>query len=122
MMYVITKIALVILSGVYAMRASNIVFNREPMTPLWFVALFAFVMTLVLFHRSPTVPGLWQYTVVGLCLFGVVANAALFFAPDAAHNTPTNLAFSAVSVVGWAIVALSSFLLNFAKAEGAAGI
>jgi hypothetical protein len=117
MMYIITKVALVILAGIYAMRASSIVFVREPLTPLWFVALFAFAMTLVLFYRTPTVPGVWQYTVIGLCLIGVAANTMLYFAPDAAHSSPTNLAFSAVSIVGWGIVALSSFLLTFAKID-----
>jgi hypothetical protein len=114
-MFVLTKIALVILAGVYAMRVSNTIFNPSPITPLWFVALFAFVMCLVFFYRPPVVRGTWQYTAIALCLVGVAANAMLFFAPDAAHGTPTNLTFSAVSVVGWGIVALSSALLTFAE-------
>jgi hypothetical protein len=120
MMFVITKAALVVLAGIYAMRSSSILFHPTALTPLWFVALFAFIMTLILFYRPPTVPGWWQYTVIGLCLVGVVANAMLYLAPDAEHSDPTNMAFSAFSVVGWGIVCLSSILLTFAKtAEGA---
>jgi xanthine/uracil permease len=115
MMLVITKAVLVILAGIYAMRASSIVFPPSSFSPLWFVALFAFVMSLVLFYRPPTVQGWWQYTVIGLCLIGVAANAMLFLAPDAEHSDPTNMAFSAVSIVGWGIVCLSSILLTFAK-------
>ncbi len=113
-MFVVTKAALVILAGVYAMRASSIIFTRGEFTPLWFVALFAFVMSVVLFYRMPTVQGWWQYAVIGLCLVGVAANAMLFLAPDAEHGDMTNLTFSTVSVVGWRIVALSLFLLTFA--------
>jgi hypothetical protein len=118
-MFILTKVALVILAGIYAMRVSNEVFNPSAITPLWFVALFAFVMCLVLFYRPPVERGAWQYTTIALCLIGVAANAMLYFAPDAAHGTPTNLSFSAVSVVGWSIVALSSALLTFAEPASA---
>ncbi len=107
MLAIASKTALVILAGVYAMRASGVIFHPQPLQPLMGVALFAFIMSVILFQNPPTVPGLWLYTVIGLCLFGVAANTMLFFAPDAAHNTPTNLAFSAVSIVGWAIVAIN---------------
>jgi peptidoglycan/LPS O-acetylase OafA/YrhL len=114
MMVIATKAALVVLAGIYAMRASDVIFARAAFTPLWFVALFAFGMSLVLFYRPPTVQGWWQYSVIGLCLVGVAANALLFFAPDTDHSNPTDLAFSAVSVLGWSIVGVSSFLLVFA--------
>lgn len=114
MIAIIPKAALVILAGVYAMRFSNQFFNPAKLQPLWFAAVLAFIMSLVLFYRPPTVQGWWQYTATGLCLVGVAANTILFFAPDAAHNTPTNLAFSAVSMVGWAIVAAACFFLVFA--------
>jgi xanthine/uracil permease len=120
MMFVVTKAAIIILAGIYAMRTSSILFRDESFSPLWFVALFAFVMSLVLFYRPPSVQGWWQYTVIGLCLVGIAANAMLYLAPDAEHNDPVNLAFSALSVIGWGIVALSSILLTFgAAAEGA---
>jgi hypothetical protein len=101
-----TKVALVILAGVYARRASNTLFHPQPFTPLWGVALFAFVMSMIMFYNPPTARGVWLYTAVGLCLVGVAANTMLYFAPDAAHATPTNLTFSAVSIVGWAVVAI----------------
>jgi uncharacterized membrane protein len=79
MIFVIAKTALVTLAGIYAKRASNIVFHPIMVTLLWFVTLFAFVMSLVLFYRPPTVQGWWQYTVIGLCLVGVAANAIRFW-------------------------------------------
>jgi hypothetical protein len=114
-MIVITKIALVILAGVYAMRGTNVLFHPSSFQPLSIVAIFAFMMSIILFQRPPTVQGWWQYTAIILCLVGMGANAMLFFAPDASHSSPTNLTFSAVSIVGWAIVGLSSALLTFAQ-------
>jgi peptidoglycan/LPS O-acetylase OafA/YrhL len=103
---VLSKTVLVVLAGVYAMRASNVLFHPQAFQPLMGVALFAFVMSVLLFHRPPTGPGWWMYTVIGLCLVGVAANTMLFVAPDALHNNPTDRTFSLVSIVGWAIVAL----------------
>jgi hypothetical protein len=117
MMFVVTKAALVILAGIYAMRASSVIFQPSPFTPLMLVALFAFIMSVVLFYRAPAVQGWWQYSVIGLCLVGVAANAMLFLAPDAEHSDRTNLAFSAISVVGWGVVAFSTAMLSFAKPD-----
>jgi hypothetical protein len=111
-MYVITKVTLVILAGVYTMRATNVIFNPTSFNPMSLVALFAFVMSFVLFNRLPTTPGIWAFTVVGLCIFGVFANSMLYFRPDAAHASPTNMTFSAVSIIGWAIVALYAGLVS----------
>jgi hypothetical protein len=112
MMYVLTKATLVILAGVYTMRATNVMFNPESFNPMSLVAMFAFVMSFVLFNRLPTAPGIWAFAVVGLCLFGVVANSLLYFRPDAAHASPTNMTFSAVSIFGWAIVAIYAGLVS----------
>ncbi len=107
MLMVISKTVLVVLAGVYAMRATGVIFHPQPFQALMGVAIFAFVMSVVLFQNPPTVPGWQLYTVIALCLFGVAANTMLFFAPDAAHDTPTNLAFSAVSMVGWGWLVLA---------------
>lgn len=111
-MYVITKATLVILAGIYAMRATNVIFNPSSFNPMSLVAMFAFVMSFVLFNRLPTGPGVWAYSVIGLCLFGVVANTLLYFKPDPAHASPTNMSFSALSMIGWAIVALYAALAS----------
>jgi xanthine/uracil permease len=74
-------------------------------------------MALVLFHRPPMVQGWWQYTVIGLCLTGVAANAMLFVAPDAEHGDPTNMMFSVFSVAGWGIMCFSSILLSFSSSS-----
>jgi hypothetical protein len=103
---VLSKIALVVLAGVYALRASNVLFHPQPFQPLMAVAVFAFVMSLLLFRRPPTAPGWWMYTVIGLCLVRVAANTMLFVAPDALQSSTTDRAFSLVSIIGWAIVAV----------------
>ncbi len=105
MLYIATRISLVILAGVYAMRSSSVLFHPQSFQPLTGVAIFAFLMTLVYFNRPPTAPDWWLYTSIGLCLIGVAANTMLYLAPDESHGTPTNLAFSLVSIVGWAVVA-----------------
>lgn len=114
MMHVITKSVIVILAGIYAMRITSIMFRPDEISPLWFAALTAFVLLIVVFYRPPVVPGGWQFAVIGLSLVALAANAMLYFKPDAEHADPTNLTFSALSIVGWGIVALSSILLTFA--------
>jgi hypothetical protein len=42
MMSVITKAALVVLAGIYAMRVSSIMLQPAALTPLWFVACSPF--------------------------------------------------------------------------------
>ncbi len=106
MLIIATRISLIILAGVYAMRASNALFHPQPFQPLMVVALFAFIMSLVLFHNPPTTTGWWLYTVIALCFFGVAANTLLFIAPDKSHGTPINMAFSLVSIIGWAVVGM----------------
>jgi hypothetical protein len=119
MLLILSRTALVILAGVYAMRATGVLFHPQPFQPLMVVAALAFVMSIILFQAPPTVPGWWLYTAIGLCVVGVIANTLLFFMPDAAHNTPTNLAFSAVSMVGWAIVAAANAVILFDRAPTA---
>ncbi|MGB8819145.1 MAG: hypothetical protein WCC66_14615 [Rhizobiaceae bacterium] len=116
MLFVITKAALVILAGVYAIRASSYFFEDAPFEPLMLVAAFAFVLSVVLFYRPPIASGLWLYAVVALCAIGVLANAMLYFAPDKTHSDAINLSFSAISIAGWAIVG-ASYASLFFKAQ-----
>ncbi len=111
MLFVVMKATLIILIGIYAMRASSVVFHREPFHPLMLVAALAFAVSLAAFHVPPTAPGAWSAVLALLCMVGVVANALLYARPDEAHGTPTSLTFSAVSVVGWAIVGVYSTLV-----------
>jgi uncharacterized membrane protein len=106
MLMIASKASLVALAGVYAVRSSNVVFHLASFTPLWGVAFFAFVMSLVMYHNPPMSLGWWLYTAIGLCLVGVAANAFLFFATDLVHNNLTSRAFCVVSVIGWMIVAI----------------
>jgi uncharacterized membrane protein len=109
-----SKTSLVILAGVYAIRWSNAVFHPSTFTPLWTLAFFAFVMSLVMYHNPPMTMGWWLYTSVGLCLVGVAANAFLFFATDIAHDNLASRTFCVVSVIGWMIVAIQ-FLTRFSE-------
>ncbi len=113
MLFVIVKAALVILAGVYAIRASSYFFEDVPFEPLMLVAAFAFVMSVIIFYRPPTFIGPWLYTVVGLCAVGLVANAVLYFSPDESHGDAINLTFSAISIAGWTIVGASYASLFF---------
>jgi fatty acid desaturase len=102
---ILSQIMIVILIGVYAIRAASVFFVRERFQPLMIVAALAFVFALVLFHLPPTQTGAWLYLVIAACLVGVAVNALLYFKPDQAHSRPTDLAFSAVSCVGWGVLA-----------------
>jgi hypothetical protein len=114
MMLIIVKTALVVLAGVYAMRASSVLFSPEPFEPLMVAAALAFVLSVVLFYRPPIAVGPWLYTAIFLCVVGAIANAILFFAPDNSHSDITNLTFSAVSIVSWVVVAISFSRVLFA--------
>jgi hypothetical protein len=120
MLLILTQAVLVVLVGVYAMRASADLFVRQPFQPLMILAALAFVFALVLFHRPPIAVGPWLYLVLIACVAGTIVNGFLYFAPDQAHATPTNMAFSAVSIVGWAALGLNygSILFNNTKTVG----
>lgn len=104
MFLLLSKIAIVVLAGVYAMRGSSVIFVRQPFQPLMIAAVFAFLLLVTLFYRAPTKPGIWLYTVVALCAVGMLTNAMLYFKPDAMHSDPTNMAFSAVGMAGWGVL------------------
>jgi hypothetical protein len=106
MLLIATRVALVILAGIYAMRSSSVLFQPRPFEPLMVAAVFAFILAVVLFYVPPVVKGWWFYSAIALCLVGAAANAMLYFAPDELHNNPTDLVFSMVSMIGWAMVAI----------------
>jgi hypothetical protein len=114
MLMIASKTSLVMLAGIYAMRSSNVAFHPATFTPLWGVAFFAFVMSLVMYHNPPMSIGWWLFTAIGLCLIGVAANTFLFFATDFVHNNLTSRAFCVASVIGWMIVAIQ-FLTKFSE-------
>jgi hypothetical protein len=116
-MIVVAKACLVLMAGIYAIRATSVVFNPQPFEPLMLVAAFAFVMSVVIFYRGPTEVGPWLYTVVALSVIGVIANSMLFFAPDESHKDLTNLTFSALSIVGWAVIAFSYASIFLVRAK-----
>jgi hypothetical protein len=109
----VVQASLVVLAGVYALRASSVLFERGPFEPLMVVAALALVFSTAVFHRPPTGPGVWAISVAALCLVGVVANALLYLKPDKSHSDPTNLAFSAISVLGWAVVGAHATWMAF---------
>jgi hypothetical protein len=106
MFLILSKALIVMLAGIYAMRASSVVFVRQPFQPLMVAAMFAFLLLLTLFYRAPTKPGMWMYTAVALCAVGAITNAMLYFKPDAMHSDPTNMAFSLLALVGWGVLVI----------------
>jgi hypothetical protein len=96
----ITQSILVILSGIYTIRASWFIFSGifSPLTP---VAVIVLALCITLFHRPPTDPGIWLYVVLVGCVIGAIANSMLLFSPHDAYSNPTNRAFSIISVVSW---------------------
>jgi sterol desaturase/sphingolipid hydroxylase (fatty acid hydroxylase superfamily) len=114
MLMIASKTSLVVLAGIYSVRWSNVVFHPSTFTPLWALAFFAFVMSLVMYHNPPMSVGWWLYAAIGLCLVGVAANTLLIFATDVAHNNLTSRVFCVASVIGWMIVAIQ-FLTKFSE-------
>ncbi len=105
MLSTLAKSALVVMAGIYAVRATDWMVG-EPFDPLFLLAAAVFCLTLVLFYRMPRRAGGWLYSVVALCLVGMCVNGLLLFVPDPVHNNQTNATFSAVCIAGWAGVAL----------------
>jgi hypothetical protein len=102
-MTLIINAALAVLCGVYAIRATWFLFSGyfSPLTP---VAAAVLVFCIVLFHKPPTVTGAWFYSVIGICVVALVANAILLFVAHEAYSNKTNQMFSAVSVIAWAVL------------------
>jgi hypothetical protein len=104
MLSLLSQASLVVLAGVYAMRTGPALLGREGRHPLVLLAALALVFSTAVFHRLPTAPGAWTNSVAVLCLLGVAVNTLLLVKPDAAHSQSVDLAFSATSVGGWALV------------------
>jgi hypothetical protein len=104
----LTQTALVLMAGIYAIRASYPLLGHEAFSPLTLVAAMVFLLAVALFHRLRKITGKLLYVVVALCLVGILVNGMLLFAPDGPHASLINTAFSATCVVGWAIVAIAA--------------
>jgi hypothetical protein len=107
-MNVLTQIALVLMAGIYAVRATYPLLGGEAFSPLTLVAAAVFFLIVALFHRLRKISGRLLYVVTGLCIVGMTVNGVLLFAPGASHANLTNSLFSATCVLGWGIVAASS--------------
>jgi hypothetical protein len=101
-----TRIALVLMAGIYAMRSTYWIFGGEPFQPLSLLAAAVLALVVVLFYRLPTQRGPALFVVIALSVVGFAVNALLLWVPGAAHNNPTHAAFSVACMAGWAIVAL----------------
>lgn len=96
----IVQSVLVILSGIYVIRASWFIFSGifSPLTP---VAAIVLVLCITLFHRPPIEPGIWLYVVLMGCVIGAIANGILLFSTHEIYSNLTNRTFSIISVVSW---------------------
>jgi hypothetical protein len=117
MIYAMTQATLVVLIGMYAIRASWFLFNGlwSPLTP---VAAACVVLCVYLFHRAPVQPGPYLWTVVAACVVGAIANAVLLTSTAPAYRNATNLMFSGTSAFLW--LALAVLVWVSATSAGAA--
>jgi hypothetical protein len=115
--HALTQTTLVVLTGMYAVRASWFLFSGalSPLTP---VAAACVVLCVYLFHRAPTQPGTLLWSVMIACAIGAIANAVLLTSSDPAYRNTTNLVLSGLSTVLW--LALAALLWLSATAGGAA--
>jgi hypothetical protein len=97
------KAFLVVLIGVYAIRASWFLFSGtfSPLTP---VAMAVLVLFLFVFHRPPQALGVWFSVCIAACVVGVVANTVLLFVSSPIYNNTVNQAFSVVSLISFLAV------------------
>jgi hypothetical protein len=105
----ITRVALVLLAGIYAMRSSDWIFGSNSFEPLILLAAAAFCLTIYLFFRMPQQSGAALYAVLALCAAGVAVNALLLL-DSGSPEDPTDQIFSLTCTAGWAAVALCSWL------------
>jgi hypothetical protein len=105
MIHALTQSVLVLLIGIYAIRASWFMFSGSvsPLTP---VAAAIVVLCVFLFHRAPTQAGPLLWSVFAACAIGAIANALLLTSVAPAYRNPTNMAFSALSVALWLALGL----------------
>jgi hypothetical protein len=119
MIHALTQSALVLLIGIYAIRASWFLFSSGALTPLTPVAAAIVGLCVYLFHRAPTQTGPFLWGVLAACAVGAIANALLLTSTSPAYRNPTNMTFSALSVALW--IALALLLWQGARAGQAAG-
>jgi hypothetical protein len=95
-------VLLVILIGVYFIRASWFLFGVfSPLTP---VAGIVLTMCLFAFHKLPTSMGAWFSAVIAMCVIGAIANFSLLFSASPTYRNPTNQAFSATSMITFVLL------------------
>jgi Na+/melibiose symporter-like transporter len=109
----LTQTALVLMAGIYAVRATYPLLGGESFSPLTLLAALVFALVVVLFYRLGKSDGKLLYVIVALCLVGMTVNGMLLFAPGGAHANPTNAVFSATCILGWGIVAIAAALKIF---------
>jgi hypothetical protein len=112
-MIFLTQTALVLMAGIYAVRATYSLLGGEPFSPLSLLAALVFALVVALFHLLSKATGKVLFVIVALCLLGMTVNGLLLFAPGGAPSNPTNAVFSATCVLGWAIVAITAAMKIF---------
>jgi FtsH-binding integral membrane protein len=110
MTFLLTQAALVLLAGIYAIRATSWIFGADAFEPLFLLATAVLGLIVFLFYRMPRERGAALFVVMALCVAGLSVNALLLFAPSDAHDNPSNAVFSALCMAGWAIVAMTCAL------------
>lgn len=110
----IAKMLLIVLIGIYAVRASWFFFTGQ-LSPLTPVAAVVLGLCIYLFNRLPEAPGLWLYAVLGACAIGTLVNGSLFFATSPLYRNPTNFAFNAACMLCFVGVAVERLWVIYAS-------
>jgi hypothetical protein len=114
-MMILTQALLVVLMGIYLVRATWFLFTGvfSPLTP---VAALVLVICLVAFNRPPVPGSAWHVAFLAVCVLGAAANASLLFSTAPAYANPTNQAFSWVSLLCFACLAATLLWRQFGHA------
>jgi hypothetical protein len=112
-MYLLTQTALVLMAGMYAVRATYSLLGTEPFTPLAIVAALVFCLVLALFHRLAKASRPWLLVTIVMCLIGLGVNALLLFTPGTGQLRFTNDLFSAICMAAWAWVGVACAIKAF---------
>jgi hypothetical protein len=103
----VTQSVIVILVGIYAIRATYSLLGHENFQPLSLLAAAVFLLVTLFFHRLKMASGLWLYAALVLSAIGLLVNAVLLFSAGREQRDLTHDVFSAICIAGWAIVGVS---------------
>jgi hypothetical protein len=108
----LTQTLLVLLIGIYLVRATWFLFTGvfSVLTP---VAGIVLLVCLSAFNRPPVPGTAWFYVVLATYLIGALANLSLLFSSAPAYSNSTNYIFSWTSMLSFAALSVVHLWLIF---------